>query len=78
MLSCTSERNPCCGPKIAAERDVRILEQPIDDVREARVDRRRVADEPDTASGDQVTIDGEQAIDAGRDEPLANGTRRQA
>ena len=44
------------------ERDVGILEQPIGGMRKARVNRRRVADEPDTASGDQVTIDGEQTI----------------
>ena len=55
------------------ERDVGILEQPIGGMRKLRVNRRRVADQPDTASGDEVTIGGEQSIDAGRDEPLANG-----
>ena len=39
------------------QRDVGIFEQPVGGVRKARVDRRRVADEPDAAAGDQATID---------------------
>ena len=34
MLSCTSERNPCCGPKIAASVTPGARREPIDDVAE--------------------------------------------
>ena len=60
------------------ERDVGILEQPVGGMREAGVDRRRVADEPDAASGNQPAIDREQTIDAGRDDLAADRRARQA
>jgi hypothetical protein len=43
MLSCTSERKPCCGPKSA----VAVGEEQIDDVTEAVIDRCGIADEAD-------------------------------
>ena len=41
MLSCTSDRNPCCGPKIAASVQFAWRGQPIDDVAEPRRRSRR-------------------------------------
>ena len=54
------------------ERDVRIVEQPVGGMRQAGVDRRRVAHEPDAAAGNQPAIDGEESIDAGRDDLTAD------
>ena len=50
MLSCTSDRNPCCGPKMAASLAVGRAAQPIGDVPELAVDRRRIADDADAAA----------------------------
>ena len=48
MLSCTSERNPCCGPNSATTSTPGVGERDIDDVMEPFVDGGRIADETDT------------------------------
>ena len=62
MLSCTSDRKPCCGPKMRADRDARRVHQRVDDVREVRVDRRRIGDDADPAAAQPAG--GEQACGA--------------
>ena len=59
-------------PEERRQRDVRIRMQPIGGVRQAAVDRGRVADQTDAAAGNQTSIDGEQAIDAGCDDLAAD------
>ena len=59
-------------PEERRQRDVRILMQPVGGVRQAAVDRGRVADQADAAAGNQRPIDGEQAIDAGCDDLAAD------
>jgi len=49
MFSCTSDRKPCCGPKIALS-FARECPQTIDDVNELMIDRSRVADDADPLS----------------------------
>ena len=48
---------PVLRPEERGQRDVRVVVQPVGGVREAAVDRCRVADEPDAAAGNQAAID---------------------
>ena len=50
MLSCTSDRKPCCGPKIAPTVTPGDVHQRIDDVRVVGVDRRGIGDDADLAA----------------------------
>ena len=47
MLSWTSERKPCCGPKSAASWAFRMLREQIRDVTKLAVHRRRITDDAD-------------------------------
>ena len=59
-------------PEERGQRDIGIAVQPVGAVGEGGVDRRRVADEADAAARNQTAIDGEQSIDAGRDDLVAD------
>ena len=50
MLSCTSDRKPCCGPKMRRQRRARSGPRGDRRCAAARVDRRGVADDADAAA----------------------------
>ena len=65
MFSCTSERNPCCGPKMRRQVRARMRREAIGDVPQPTVYRGRIADD---AHVETVEASGlEQAIDTERD-----------
>ena len=52
MLSCTSDRKPCCGPNSAVTSTPVIGEREIDDVLQLMIDRCGIADEADALAGE--------------------------
>ena len=60
------------GAEEGCKRDFGIFEQPVGSMRQAGINRRRVAHEPDAAAGNQPAIDCEEPIDAGRDDLTAD------